>query len=118
MRAENIPLRGQAETLGSKLGPPPCERQRPKPQVRARTTPLWAGDQKPSPQFAPRSHLLSPPSPHKARGVPGGSCLTTVGSSRGGKGHYAIPGTPARINAMPWARAGVAGQAAQAQPCA
>lgn len=78
------PLRDQAKTLGSKQGPPSCEGQRPEPQVRARTTLLWAGGQEPSPQFTPRSHLLSPPSPHKASSVPEGSCLTTVGSSRDG----------------------------------
>ena len=74
-----------------------------------------AGGQKPFSQFFPRSHL--PPSPLEAsRGpwcpssVPGGRCLATKGPSRGEEAHYAIPGAPVRMEAIPRAEVGAAGQ--------
>lgn len=42
--------------------------------------------------------------------VPGGRCLATKGSSRGEAQHYAIPGVPVRMEAMPRAEVGAAGQ--------
>ncbi|OWK11387.1 hypothetical protein Celaphus_00006710 [Cervus elaphus hippelaphus] len=74
--------------------------------------PFVGSGQDPRVKFAPISHLTPKPScgqqgslePQQGlrRQVPGNR-----GLNQGGEGHYAIPGAPARIEAMPWARAGV-----------
>lgn len=110
------PLWGQARTPGESRDHPSLWGQARTPGESRDPPPLWGTRSGAfSPQFAPRSHL--PPSPHEASSgswspssVPGGRCLATMGSSSGGEGHYAIPGAPARIEAMPQAGVGAVGQ--------
>lgn len=111
------------------------------PRMRAGTTPVWGG-QRSRPQGESRDTPLWPevenlssvcphippirPTPRKPscgqqgslepqqgprRQVPG-----NCGLNQGGEGHYAIPGMPARIEAMPWAGAGVVVRWSWAQP--
>lgn len=111
------------------------------PRMRAGTTPVWGG-QRSRPQGESRDTPLWPevenlssvcphippirPTPHQPscgqqgslepqqglrRQVPG-----NCGLNQGGEGHYAIPGMPARIEAMPWAGAGVVVRWSWAQP--
>lgn len=96
--------------------------QRSRSQGESRDHPLVARGGEPSlslPSYPTHPQALMwpagvPRAPQGPRRQVPGNC----GLNQGGEGHYAIPGAPARIEAMPWARAGFVVRWAWAQPCA